>query len=245
MKTRSLAAPLLTLVLLSSPPLGAADASPKPGYKVVVEVSFNEEGKVEAERVVESEDFSGEQILNQLALNMASQIERPPVVHDGHKVKFKVRAPFDFPIEDDEGAAANLAPQPSVKSAAQPIYPPALGAQGVVGGAIVEVVVGPDGQVKNFRIMRASHPEFAEAVAAVMPLWTFHPAVKDGNPVEARWRIAIGFATDTQQPAMQWRIAPRPSLGGYLVVHSKIAARAMEQQAAPAPAPAPASAPPK
>ena len=257
MKNRLLLSLLLALTLSAGRGF-AVDLTPaaKPGYRVVVEIEFKEDGTAGDMLVLSSDDPTGDQMLNQMALKMAvdyaGKNPQKPHEKDGKPVKFKVAYPFDFPVEGDEGAEANKAPRPAIKSAEQPVYPPALGAQGEVGGVIAEIQVGADGQVKEVKILRASHPEFAEAVQTVLPRWQFRPALSNGDPVPARCRLAIVFATDDKMPDFKWRLAPRPSVGSYTVVHSKAfyqysnkaANAAPGTPAAPAPAPTPAPVPP-
>ncbi len=209
---------LLTLLALGLT-TGRAEA-PKSGYKVLVEISFDEKGVAEDGKVIESDDPSGSQLLNQIALNLAAQVKQPVRVVDGKPVKFKARAPFDFPVEDDEGAAANNTPKPALHSIEQPVYPENLAATSTPGGAILELIIGADGAVKSVKVMRASHPEFGASAEAAVKKWVFVPAKKDGVAVESRWRIAVAFAMEGHEPDWRWRVAPRPSLGSHTVVRT-------------------------
>jgi TonB family protein len=116
----------------------------------------------------------------------------------------------------------------------QPVYPEELAQAGVVGGAIIEVIVGVDGAISKATVLRSSHPEFANAAHAAVLQWRGTPAKKDGVPVESRWRIAVNFSVDGKEADWKWRVAPRPSLGSFTVGRAKLPA------AEPAPAPAPA-----
>ena len=241
MNIRRLLPPLLALIL--APGLGrAADAKPAAapsGFRVVAEITFDEKGAAEEARIVQSDDPTGELFLNQVALTMARQVKQAPRLQDGKPVKFKVQAPFDFPVAFDEGPAANLGPKPVLRRAEQPVYPPSLAAQGAVGGAVIEVIIGADGLVHGTKVLQASHPEFAESVTAAVKSWVFIPALRDATPIETRWRIAFAFATDRTDVEYKWRVAPRPSMGSYLVGHNM-----PRPPAAPVPAPAPAPTPP-
>ena len=177
-------------------------------------------------------------VLDQIAAVMAGQIKQEPRLKDGQPIKFKIRAPFDFPVEDDEGAAANEQPKPLMKSGGQPIFPENLAATNTVGGAILELAIGADGAVRSVKVLRASHPEFAESARSTVQNWGFTPAKKDGVPVESRWRIAVNFAVEGKDPDWKWRVAPRPSLGVFTVARIKL-----PEPVAPAPV-APAAAEP-
>jgi TonB family protein len=242
--------PILSLVTLALAPglrLTAADPTPappqKPGYSVVLDLKVNEQGAPEEARVFKSDDGSAEHILEQIALEQAHRMKFDPQVKDGQPVKFTVRRPFMFPIEGDEGPDANLAPKPSLRGRAQmqPVYPAELAAKGEVGSAILEVIVGADGSVRDVTVLRATLREFGESAATAVKQWQFSPAVRNGAPVSSRWRLAIVFQTDVREPSWEWRIAPRPALGSYTVLHrTQPLPPAAETPAVPPPATPPA-----
>lgn len=215
MSVRLLRCALLALALTTL----RAQTSAKPGYTVVVEITFDEKGDAESGTIVQSDDPTGEHVLEQLALGMASRTKQPPRTgKDGNPVKFKARAPFHYPVPEDEGAAADNIPKPTIRNAVRPAYPEGFAEKGITGGVILEIVVGADGTLKQTKTLRSSHPEFAQAVAAAFPQWSFSPAKQaDGTPVESRVRLAIAFATDQQGADWIWRVAPRPQLGTYTV----------------------------
>lgn len=226
----------LRLLLLSLLALGlcAGRAQAATGHKVVVEITFDEQGQAEEAKIVESDDPTAVQLLNQIALRLAEEVAQPPRKDkDGKPVKFKARAPFNFPIEGDEGPAANNAPKPALKAAPMPAYPENLAASGTVGGAILELNIGADGAVQRAAVLRSSHPEFANAAFAAVQQWQFVPAQKDGAAVASRWRVAVNFSVDDKEADWMWRVAPRPSLGSFTAVRAKIP---------PAPAAAPEAA---
>jgi TonB family protein len=217
---RFLFLPLIVLGLLA----GRVQAA-TPGYKVVVEIDFDEKGVAEDAKVVETDDPSGARVLNQIAVNLAAQVKQAPRTDkEGKPTKFKLRAPFNFPVEEDEGAAANNAPKPALRHAAQPVYPENLAAAGTVGGAILELTIGADGHVSKATVLRSSHTEFASAAQAAVLKWDFAPAQKDGAAVESRWRVAVNFSVDGKEPDWKWLVAPRPSLGAFTAVRAKVPA---------------------
>jgi TonB family protein len=224
---RFLLLPLLAFALL----LGSAHAAN--GYKVVVEITFDEQGAAEEAKIVESDDPTGVQLLNQIAIRLAEDVTQPPRTDkDGKPRKFKARAPFNFPIEDDEGPEANNAPKPALREAPLPVYPAALAAAGEVGGAIIELAIGTDGAVKQATVMRSSHPEFANAAYTAVQQWKFTPAQKDGVAVASRWRVAVNFSVDGKEADWKWRIAPRPTLGSFTAVRPPPAAAPVAPAAA-------------
>jgi TonB family protein len=217
--------------------LGRAHAATPAGYKVIVEISFDEQGQADGAKIVESDDPTGVQLLNQIALRLAEEVSQAPRKDkEGKPVRFKARAPFNFPVEGDEGPEANNAPKPAVRSVVQPVYPEALAAAGTVGGAILELRIGADGAVKQLSVLRSSHPDFANAAYSAVQQWQFTPAQKDGVAVESRWRIAVNFSVEGKEADWMWRIAPRPSLGSFTAVRAPVPPATSPAPAAPAPA---------
>lgn len=194
-------------------------AAPANGYKVVLELAVNEAGGIDDAKVVGSDDSSTDHILETTAMARARDLKVPPRMKDGKPAKFTARAPFVFPIEDDEGPESNNAPKPGIRSAVQPVYPADLAAKGEAGGVIFELAIDAEGGIAAIKVLRSSHPEFEQAATAAVRQWTFDAARKGGAPVESRWRIAVVFETDAHRADWKWRFAPRPSLGNYTVVH--------------------------
>jgi TonB family protein len=222
MKSRFLPAAFALLSLGLAPLSRAADAPAptKPGYRVVLDITMNEQGAAEAATVVNSDDPTKDAILHRIAMALAQDIKQPPRLKEGQPVKFKVRVPFNFPVEDDEGPGANLAPLPRPIKGQEPEYPPALAAAGVVGGAVLELNIDRDGKITQVTVLRASHPEFGQSAEAAVRNWVFGPAMKDGVPVPSRCRTVIAYSVDGKEVDWRWRVAPRPSIGGSVVIRA-------------------------
>lgn len=206
----------------------------KPGYTVTIEVSYDETGKPEEGKVVKSDDPTGDHTLELIAMKMARQDVQPPRIVDGKAVKFKARRPFNFPVAGDQGEAVNVN-RPILRAGTQvlPKYPEAMLAQKTSGGAIVELVIKADGTVRSVKVLSASHPEFEQEVQSALSQWIFNPRDAVGMPAESTWHAAVAFVLDDQAIDLKWRLAPRPSLGGFTV--SRLPAR---PAAAATPAPA-------
>ncbi len=209
---------LLPLLLLNAATGHAQAPAPKPGYTVVIEIAFNEQGVPEDAKIIQSDDPTGDHSLDQVAMNLVKQDKQPPRLVDGKAVKFKARRPISFPVDGDEGPAAN-ANRPVLRAGQQviPLYPESLAAKGEIGGAIVELVIRADGTVKSAHTLSASHPEFAQAAETALGQWVFNPSQQVVPPAETRWRAAIGFTSNGRNLDLKWRLAPRPSLGGFIV----------------------------
>ena len=211
---------VMLLGCVAQPLFAADEADKKHGYTVTVQVKVNEKGEVQNASVLDSEDVSAGEVLTKMAVAMALKMQIPPQMKNGKAVAATVRAPFFFPIEDDEGpdAAALPLPRPKKETAVMPAYPTALRDAGVVGGAVLELKVDETGKLTHVTTLRASHPEFEAAAKEAISKWVFAPALKEGKPVESRARIAIVFETEGQMADLKWRIAPRPSLGAFVVI---------------------------
>ena len=190
----------------------------KPGYTVTIEVSYDETGKPEEGKVVKSDDPTGDHTLELIAMKMARQDVQPPRIVDGKAVKFKARRPFNFPVAGDQGEAANVN-RPILRAGTQvlPKYPEAMLAQKTSGGAIVELVIKADGTVRSVKVLSASHPEFEQEVQSALSQWVFKPRDGVGMPAESTWHAAVAFSIGDHPIDLKWRLAPRPSLGGFTV----------------------------
>ncbi len=211
----------------------APAAAPAPnGYHVVLELKITAEGTVDDATVFSSDDKSVDHTLERLAMEMVRPAKFQPRMKDGKAVAYTARAPFNFPVENDEGPGAAQIPEPHIHNAVKPIYPADAAEKGEVGGAIFDMAFGADGSVKSLKTLRASSPAFEKAALEAIKQWSFSPAKKDGAAVETRGYLAIGFETDVHRPDWMWLYPPRPSVGYFAVVH-----RTMEDQA-PVTAPA-------
>ncbi len=230
---------LLLLPLLLTVAAPGQTQAPKPGYVVVTEISFNEQGVPEDAKILMSEDPTGDHTLEQLAMKLSEQDKQPPRLQDGKPVKFKARRPFNFPVEGDQGEGANTN-RPVLRAGHQvlPIYPESLAAKDVAGGAIIELAIQIDGKVQAVRALRASHPEFAEAALKALGQWVFNPDVSPGAPAVSYWRAAIGFTTNGRPIDLKWRLAPRPSIGSFIVGRAPPTTAPTEIKGAPAAVPA-------
>ena len=79
-------------------------------------------------------------------------------------------------------------------SEVQPAYPPSLARQEIEGFAIVRLLIGSDGRVKDVQMVSATEPEFFEATARqAKRYWKFKPATRDGIAVESWRQMTVRF----------------------------------------------------
>jgi periplasmic protein TonB len=80
----------------------------------------------------------------------------------------------------------------------QPEYPSGLLVREIEGDAVLKVLVGTDGRVREAIVVRASHPDFGKAaVKQALKSWRFVPATRGGKPVEDWQTIPIRFNIDS------------------------------------------------
>ena len=76
----------------------------------------------------------------------------------------------------------------------QPPYPSQLLRMGVEGKAVVRVLIGADGRVKQVAVISADDPLFAEATERqALRKWRFKPPTRDGAPIETWKQMTVRF----------------------------------------------------
>lgn len=74
-----------------------------------------------------------------------------------------------------------------------PQYPVELRRARAEGEVVVKGVVGRDGRMRDFQVVQAAHPGFADAFLAVLPRWRFQPATLNGEPVAVHYQVETFF----------------------------------------------------
>jgi len=134
----------------------------------------------------------------------------------------------------------------SASAVAQPITPPqpieappAVAPEGAdQGGTVVLLVtIGADGAVRDISVSQTAGAPLDGAAIAAVARWKFKPALRDGQPVEARVRIPVRFEVAAPPPLPD---APRAA---QVPVPGAPPAPPLAEPSTPAPAP-PAAPPP-
>ena len=85
-------------------------------------------------------------------------------------------------------------PEPRAARDFQPPYPPQLLRTGVEGKAVVRVLIGTDGRVKQVAIIAADDPLFGDATERqALRKWRFKPATRDGVAIESWKQMTVRF----------------------------------------------------
>lgn len=84
--------------------------------------------------------------------------------------------------------------KPTRRSRVKPVYPPELRAQGIEGNVVVQVRLGPTGQVLDVEIVSPSpYAEMNTQALAAARRESFSPATRDGVPIEFTLSYTIRF----------------------------------------------------
>ena len=76
----------------------------------------------------------------------------------------------------------------------QPDYPVRMLNREIEGNAVIKVLIGTDGRVREAQVVRATHPDFGEASARhALKAWRFKPAMRGGEAVEDWQTLTVHF----------------------------------------------------
>jgi protein TonB len=103
---------------------------------------------------------------------------------------------------------------PKIVRKVNPVYPPEAKADKVEGVFVIEILIGPDGSVRDARVVasvpsgarfkdlegKQGTPEaiqgdarLAAAALDAVKSWRYEPVLKDGQPVEVKATVTINF----------------------------------------------------
>ena len=92
---------------------------------------------------------------------------------------------------------------PAVATYVQAEYPQAARDAGREAAVDLEIVIGPDGLVRDARVVTPVGDGFDEAALAAVRQFVFTPATKDGQPVAARIQYRYTFKLEHPTPSEQ------------------------------------------
>jgi protein TonB len=82
--------------------------------------------------------------------------------------------------------------QPTKVHDVKPIYPPIAQSARVQGVVIIEATIGPDGRVKEAKVLR-SIPLLDQAALDAVKQWQFTPTLLNGVPVPVIMTVTVNF----------------------------------------------------
>lgn len=132
-----------------------------------------------------------------VAPNSADSVSTPTIVDAGTEVATETTSEATGPSESfDSIEAAPAAMQLQYRLAPAPAYPRRALQQRLTGTVLLQVLVGIDGRPLEVKVAQSSgHRELDEAARAqVLARWTFQPATRAGQAVQAMGMVPIEFA---------------------------------------------------
>jgi periplasmic protein TonB len=131
-----------------------------------------------SKRVTDEADFSGRGVAGGIAKGVVGGTPQPYNPEQTY---------FDFQVEKQVQA---------VPGTVSPRYPDMLRNAGVEGDVLVQFVVDTSGRadMSTFRVLRATHDLFANAVRQDMPRFRFYPAEVGGRKVRQHVQMPIVFS---------------------------------------------------
>lgn len=108
----------------------------------------------------------------------------------------EVDEPVETLMPPAEAAPANAISDANlqVTRRVEPSYPPASRRAGEQGTVVFAVLVDPNGHPKDVKVQTSSgHDRLDQAAMDAIRRWTFNPAVRDSQKVEAWTRVRVKF----------------------------------------------------
>jgi TonB family protein len=150
---------------------------------------------------------------NQAAINAILEYRFEPARRDGVPVSAQLyqRINFnfhgratngedEFDVSNDQSDQSKLPPElrydipPKPDNILPAVYPFELLRDHIGGTADVRFLVSPSGEVEQAVVVKATRPEFGQALLAMLDVWKFLPAMKDGKPTQALLDIQQEFS---------------------------------------------------
>ena len=101
--------------------------------------------------------------------------------------------------QDPNSAAADLS-QPMATRKVDPAYPMQLMRENIAGTVIVYAVIHADGSVGSVRVLRGVDDRLDRYASQAVAQWQFHPATKNGTPIDVEATFQIPFRPSRQNP---------------------------------------------
>lgn len=179
------------------------------------------EGEVQVEFVVEADGHvtrasvkeSTHKQFEAAALEAVEQWTFAPALEEGRPVASAMRAPIRFTAAQWKQKSMPLYPQPDQMPrplkltpakavfAPDPEYPPELEEQKIAGEVQMEFAVDETGQVRDPKVLWASHPAFVETSLRAMEKTRFEPAHQGPLPKSSSKRYPVAFQSLTAKRA--------------------------------------------
>jgi TonB family protein len=178
---------------------------------VTVRFVVDREGRVRNPFVLSSTNPG----LDQAAIDGVLKWRFEPGLKNGVPVNVRMQVPIVFQMDNipngghetyevsgDHGDKNKLPPNlrydipPKPGNVVFAVYPFELLRDGVNGTAEVRFLVSPNGEVEQATVVKATRPEFGQALLAMIDEWRFQPAMKEGKPTPSVLDISQEFSAN-------------------------------------------------
>jgi len=167
------------------------------GGIVILEARTDEQGGVEAVRVVKSESS----LLNQAAVEAVKQWKYEPFIKEGkpRRLVFSVTVKFmlkDKEEEDFEKGAVKIEGElepPKLLKKVEPVYPEEARKAGVSGIVILNVKTDELGRVIKVKILKSPDPLLDKAAVNAVMQWIYEPFIHKGKPRPTVFTVTVKF----------------------------------------------------
>jgi RNA polymerase sigma factor (sigma-70 family) len=95
---------------------------------------------------------------------------------------------------------SRLDQRPAATMQVRPEYPSQMRQSGAAGEALVDFVIGSDGNVYNAFAATSTDPTFADAAVKAVSQWTFKPGQISGQKVYTHMQVPIVFTLSSEPP---------------------------------------------
>ena len=164
---------------------GIAPATP---LKVAVEFTVHKDGTLDELKLAES---SGDAEADQAALDAirnASPLVALPAEFKGGSLRLRCRMDAFFPFY-----ANGITPPQVIPPQVNAEYSDEARRKHVEGTVLLSLLVTTDGKPTDIKVIRPLGSGLDEQAIEAVQKWRFHPAMKDGNPVEQTISVEVSF----------------------------------------------------
>jgi protein TonB len=117
-------------------------------------------------------------------------------------IALNAAAQTDPPTPAADTSQPPSSPGPKTNTCSRPVYPREALRKEWTGVSTVAFLIGPDGLVKNTRILKSSgHDILDEAAREALSLCQFKPATADGKPVASWQPVQYVWTIEPKRPA--------------------------------------------
>jgi TonB family protein len=164
---------------------GVAPATP---LKVAAEFTILKDGTVDGVTLAESSGDAGADQAALDAIRNTSPLAALPAEFKGESLKVRCRMDAFFPFN-----ANGITPPQVINPHAEAEYSDKARRNHVEGTVLLSLLVNTDGMPTDIKVIHPLGSGLDEQAIEAVQKWRFHPAMKDGNPVEQTISVEVSF----------------------------------------------------